>query len=952
MLFRLILLTAALLGLLPSAFAAESACQACGVQVTTLAQPLKLAGTWLFTRDDKPQNKDVGLDTSDWKLAKAPGPWKHIYGDKQNFSVGWYRGSLHFAPELVGREVVLLVNTYMARTQVFVNGQLIYARPHDINVERYHSIQPIPVRFKITQPEQVVAIRVDTPLMTGIYQLPLEIHAYDQHDASLVAHQVWGGEMRTIISYVVLTFGLFFLLVYAKTRHSMYLVAAMASILIFPFFAAPGDYFLQIFQPETMLYWHYTGLSAIFVFYLFTQYVHVFTPKLNWFFGITQTLLALGCGAQMFFPDLTLFQGMRSALFIESLVIGVLSLYMTVRGAMKQRPGARPLAFGLLVFLVTGTNDVLLALGVISSMAVIFTGVATFVAAMLYVACMRFANTFLENKKLLTDVQALNDNLEALVAERTQQLHEKTHDIHAMLQNMPQGVLTITGDNAIHPEYSAYLETIFETKDIAGRNVMALVFAGSNLGADRLSQVEAAAASCIGEDRMNFDFNSHLLVPEFEKTLPDGRLKSLALSWSPICDEHDTVEKLMLCVRDVTELKRLEHEASAQKRELEIIGEILAVSQEKFHEFVGGALKFCADNKRLIEQAAPRSAETVNLLFRNMHTVKGNARTYGLLYLTNLVHETEQAYDDLRKGKAEWNGEALLAQLAEVQAMLEEYARINDHVLGRQGPGRRGSVEKFVMVDKAQVQQSLGLLVNVDQNDPAAMRAVLAQLGRTLNLIGTERIGETLAGPIESLPSLARELGKEVPVVHIEDHGIVLRTQVGGLLKNVFSHLLRNAVDHGLEPTAERLSWGKPAAGRIDIALSVDDGKLHIHLRDDGRGMAIARIRERALEWGLIAAGDQHTPEEIAQVIFHSGFSTAERVTEVSGRGVGMDAVKGFLEKEGGSIEIRFTGDEVRGHRPFELVLSLPDKYAASLDAALSFDALRQRLASASLAAR
>ncbi|MBK7006550.1 MAG: hypothetical protein IPH37_16635 [Burkholderiales bacterium] len=79
---------------------------------------------------------------------------------------------------------------------------------------------------------------------------------------------------------------------------------------------------------------------------------------------------------------------------------------------------------------------------------------------------------------------------------------------------------------------------------------------------------------------MNFEFNSHLMVTEFDKTMPDGRVKSIELSWSPICDANDVVEKIMLCARDVTELKRLGKEANAQKRELEIIGEILAVSQE------------------------------------------------------------------------------------------------------------------------------------------------------------------------------------------------------------------------------------------------------------------------------------------------------------------------------------------------------------------------------------
>ena len=176
----------------------------------------------------------------------------------------------------------------------------------------------------------------------------------------------------------------------------------------------------------------------------------------------------------------------------------------------------------------------------------------------------------------------------------------------------------------------------------------------------------------------------------------------------------------------------------------------------------------------------------------------------------------------------------------------------------------------------------------------------------------------------------------------------MVRTQASSLLKNLFTHLLRNSVDHGIECAADRQAAGKPAAGRIHLDLTVDDGKLWIRLKDDGRGLAIAKIRQRATEQSLITRGARSTDDEVAQLIFRSGFSTAEQVTEVSGRGVGMDAVRGFLEKEGGSIGIRFLDErEGANFRAFETVIALPDKYAASLSAAMSFDALYARLQAA-----
>ncbi|MBI5256868.1 MAG: AAA family ATPase [Burkholderiales bacterium] len=540
------------------------------------------------------------------------------------------------------------------------------------------------------------------------------------------------------------------------------------------------------------------------------------------------------------------------------------------------------------------------------------------------------------------DNALLYASLEKRVAERTAQLRQKTNDINAMLQNMPQGVLTVVSGGTIHPEYSAYLETILETQEIAMQPLMALLFEGSNLGADALSQVDAVLSSVIGEDEMNYGFNSHLLATEFDKTLPDGRVKSLALSWSPICDDGGVVDKLMLCVRDVTELKRLEAEAGARKRELQLIGEILAVSQEKFHEFIDGAQAFLEENRRLIAQAEGKQLETVQLLFRNMHTIKGNARTYGLLGLTNLVHVAEQRYDDLRKSdETPWDSEALLAELAEVKAAVDQYAHVNDSVLGRKGPGRRGSVEKFLMVEKETVQQAMQVLQRADRADLASVNAALDAVNARLNLLGTAPLAEVIDGAVASLPSLAQELGKAAPEVHIEDHGIVLRTQAAGLMKNLFTHLLRNSVDHGLETPEQRAAAGKPEAGRIDLRLQVDDGKLLIHLHDDGRGLAIGKIRERAMAQNLVTRGTSDSAEEVAQLIFRSGFSTAEQVTEVSGRGVGMDAVRSFLEKEGGSIAIRFLDDnEEAEYRPFETVIALPDKFAASAQAVATFEAL------------
>lgn len=520
------------------------------------------------------------------------------------------------------------------------------------------------------------------------------------------------------------------------------------------------------------------------------------------------------------------------------------------------------------------------------------------------------------------------------IQESSELLKQKTADIQTMLQNIPQGILTVTDGNKIHHEFSAYLETIFETKQIAGRDMMDLIFANTNLGSDALSQLEAVGGACIGEDVMNFAFNEHLMVGEIEKKMADGRVKILDLNWSPITDGADTTVRLMLCVRDVTELRKLAAEANEQKRELEIIGEILAVAQEKFHDFVAGSIKFIDENELLIRQHPEHHAEAIAQLFRNMHTIKGNARTYGLHHLTNVVHEAEQSYDELRKPRPAiaWDQGVLLDELAAVRDMVERYARINEVSLGRKGTGRRAG-ERYLMVDKAHIQQAIHRLEKINTSNLHELVAARDAVRKTLHLLGTEPIREMLGGVFESLPSLAQELGKATPTVKIEDNGYVLRNQAGSLLKNVFMHLVRNALDHGLEAPDTRTAQGKPAAGTLRLKLGVADGMLNIRLGDDGRGLALAHIRRMAIEKGLIGADETLGDEEIARQIFRPGFSTAEKVTEVSGRGVGMDAVNDFVKREHGRIEIRFVDDAAGADfRQFEIVVCLPENLAEHVD--------------------
>jgi two-component system chemotaxis sensor kinase CheA len=162
---------------------------------------------------------------------------------------------------------------------------------------------------------------------------------------------------------------------------------------------------------------------------------------------------------------------------------------------------------------------------------------------------------------------------------------------------------------------------------------------------------------------------------------------------------------------------------------------------------------------------------------------------------------------------------------------------------------------------------------------------------------------------LEPLPRAAREvaerLGKKVEVV-LRGAELELDRSILDRLGDPLVHLLRNAVDHGLEPPAERRRAGKPEFGRIEIEARRERDRIQIAVRDDGAGIDLDAVCARAVEAGLLPrdVAEDLPPDQVAGLIFHAGLSTAPAVSEISGRGVGMDAVRATTESLGGNVEV------------------------------------------------
>jgi two-component system chemotaxis sensor kinase CheA len=150
----------------------------------------------------------------------------------------------------------------------------------------------------------------------------------------------------------------------------------------------------------------------------------------------------------------------------------------------------------------------------------------------------------------------------------------------------------------------------------------------------------------------------------------------------------------------------------------------------------------------------------------------------------------------------------------------------------------------------------------------------------------------------------AAKLGKKVNF-EVEGEETELDRTLLEALSDPLTHLIRNAIDHGIEPPDERRQNGKPETGTIKLSAYQSEGRIYIEVRDDGRGINTERVRQKAIQLGWITENDHPAEETLYDFLFQPGFSTAQQVSDLSGRGVGMDVVKRNVESLGGSISVQ-----------------------------------------------
>ncbi|MFZ5895343.1 MAG: ATP-binding protein [Myxococcota bacterium] len=459
-------------------------------------------------------------------------------------------------------------------------------------------------------------------------------------------------------------------------------------------------------------------------------------------------------------------------------------------------------------------------------------------------------------RRNMKEVVDLNENLEGLVAARTLALADRERSLRLVLDSTGDALIGIDKDARLTGESSAAAERWFG-KPTAGESAASYLFP---------SAPDAALSFELGFSQLSEDILPwEVSVDQLPKRIQRGP-HTLGLEYKPVSD-NGVVKSFLLIARDITAVVEREHVEKSSREQQIMIGKLLS-DRRGFEHFVKDCEELIADLNGQTD---------LTLAKRGLHTLKGNSAIFGLDSVAEYCHHIED--------RLEQDGELPSAQeISALAALWRNRMQSIQEFLTNVG---RGAFEVQPEEHQALIESLL-------------KRRDYDEILNSVEAWSWSRTAERLAHLRAQVEYVARRLNKDV-VVHIEHNDIRIPP---GYLDRVWSnlvHAVRNAVDHGIEAPEAREEKGKPRSGQIRLATRADDQSLYIEISDDGVGIDTASLRKAAERQGVSVEG---IPVE--KLIFVDGLSSREQATDLSGRGVGMAALRQACESNSGTVDVSF----------------------------------------------
>jgi two-component system chemotaxis sensor kinase CheA len=483
-------------------------------------------------------------------------------------------------------------------------------------------------------------------------------------------------------------------------------------------------------------------------------------------------------------------------------------------------------------------------------------------------------------KEARAKLEDYSHNLEKMVEARTSELKQANSLLKTILDSLGQGILVFDTDGQCLPVFSQICATMFgRTPENASiEDVMGL----DTRGRESFKGWREAVFA----QMLDFEDLAPLAPHRLELPAPT----EIALDYNPLLDADGSTRGVVMVATDRTQEMEARHEA---ERERELVKRVVQMAKHRqaFQSFVREA-------EALLMRLRNITSESKDETARLLHTVKGGAATFSFGFLVKGCHALE---DRLLKSTLNQNlDQGFKDELrSQAETMLERFKKeIHDlsELVGSQ------SAAPTIEVELEKFRKWADHLVQVSKIDQAHT------LGYEMDREVTEKqLGLTVLSLENSLQELAGRLGKKLAPLKIENPEIRGPVdELEGLLSSLV-HAFRNALDHGLETAEERQQKGKSEDGHLKVKFARMDQGDHAHftieISDDGRGVDVAKVRAKLNARGLVQIAAQ-SDDEVTQALLRDDFSTADQVTDISGRGVGLAAIDNEARKLGGSVRV------------------------------------------------
>jgi two-component system chemotaxis sensor kinase CheA len=456
--------------------------------------------------------------------------------------------------------------------------------------------------------------------------------------------------------------------------------------------------------------------------------------------------------------------------------------------------------------------------------------------------------------------------MSAAIASREAQISSRNRDLRRVLDNVAEGLMTVKKDGTISDERSRSIDEWFGVP--SPRSQVSDYFESFAPAMGRLLRL---AWMSLQDDLMPVEVVLDQISRRFEH-----QSRSYELDYSPIwlgSEQDQVLDEVLVVVRDVTARVERERVEQSQRDALHVFRRIL-VDPAGFRDFLLRASRLVD----AIEQGQAAGATRSSLL-RDIHTLKGDTGLYGIESVAAACHRIEsrtQEQDDVPTAEEVALLRAAWSHVRSLAAELES-----------------GSAEDRVEIHAHEHQRVLAEL---------EARGCDEEVVLTVRSWTHELADRCLQRVAEQGRSLARRLGKTNTTIdtRVSPSSLRLPSTHWAPVWSAYSHVLRNTFDHGVEAAEERVAANKPAIAKVEIVLAASRQGVELRIVDDGRGIDWDKIRERASELGLPHA----TKADLEEALFVDKVTTRTSATEISGRGLGMGAVRDVVRSCGGAITV------------------------------------------------